>query len=63
MWILFIVFTFLHLYSNYKAVSAVVMETVNLPRFHILVEDYLKSTRILTPKEVGKLDPVIRGEC
>ena len=61
-WLLFIAFTFLHLYSNYKAVSAVVMETVNLPRLHILVERYMNSSVILTPKEVAKLDPVIRGK-
>eukprot|EP00795_Rhopilema_esculentum_P015616 gene15616-6898_t len=60
-WVLFAVFTFLHLYSNYKAVSAVVMETVNLPRFHILVSNYLSSLRILTPRDVGRKDPVIRA--
>jgi len=60
-WLLFIIFTFLHLYSNYKAVSAVVMETVNLPRLHILVDKYMNSSVVLTPKEVAKLDPVIRA--
>eukprot|EP00112_Aurelia_sp_Birch-Aquarium-sp1_P023114 Seg676.3 transcript_id=Seg676.3/GoldUCD/mRNA.D3Y31 product="RUS1 family protein C16orf58-like" protein_id=Seg676.3/GoldUCD/D3Y31 len=58
-WALFAIFTFLHLYCNYKAVSAVVMETVNLPRYHILVKNYLKHLRIMTPKDVGKLDPVL----
>ena len=60
---LFAIFTFLHLYCNYKAVSAVVMETVNLPRYHILVKNYLKNLRIMTPRDVGKLDPVLLGRC
>ena len=61
-WILFFIFTFGHLYSNYKAVSAVIMETINLPRYHILVCTYIETGKILTPKEVGKLDPVIRSK-
>eukprot|EP00794_Sanderia_malayensis_P014009 gene14009-15467_t len=58
-WTMFIIFTFLHLFCNYKAVSAVVMETVNLPRYHILYAAYMQSRAILKPKEVAEQDPVI----
>ena len=37
------------------------METVNLPRFHILVSKYMTFSEVLTPREVGKIDPVLRG--
>ncbi|XP_057294804.1 RUS family member 1-like isoform X2 [Hydractinia symbiolongicarpus] len=58
-WILFSIFTSLHLLSNYKAVSTVVMETINLPRFYILLNNYLRNNDILSPDEVAKLDPVL----
>jgi len=60
-WILFFLFTFLHLYANYCAVSAVVLDTVNKPRFYILMKHYFQTKSILTPDEVSKLDPVLRG--
>ncbi|XP_047136240.1 RUS family member 1 isoform X1 [Hydra vulgaris] len=59
-WYFFLVFTFLHLYANYQAVSTVVMETINLPRLHILVKHYFIYGKVLTPKEVNKVDPVLR---
>ncbi|KXJ29502.1 RUS1 family protein C16orf58-like [Exaiptasia diaphana] len=60
-WTLFFIFTFLHLYFNFRAVSSVVMETLNITRLHILVQDYLLNDRILTPDEVAKREPVLFG--
>ncbi|XP_074636703.1 RUS family member 1-like isoform X2 [Acropora palmata] len=66
-WTLFFIFTFLHLYANFRAVSSVVMETVNIPRLHILVTEFLTSGFIMTPQEVGSREPIIfgmsTGEC
>lgn len=66
-WTLFFIFTFLHLYANFRAVSSVVMETVSLPRLHLLVTEFLSTGHIMTPKEVGGREPVIfgrsTGEC
>ena len=58
-WILFFVFTALHLYSNYRAVCCVVMETFNIPRLRIALHHYLRTSQLLSPKEVAKLDPVL----
>ena len=60
-WALFFIFTFLHLYANFCAVSSVVMETVNIPRLHILVTEFLTSGFIMTPQEVGSREPIIFG--
>lgn len=61
-WTLFFIFTFLHLYANFRAVSSVIMETVSLPRLHLLVTEFLSSGHIMTPQEVGSREPVIFGE-
>lgn len=61
-WSLFFIFTFFHLYANFRAVSSVVMETVSLPRLHLLVTEFLSTGRIITPEEVGSREPVIFGK-
>ncbi|XP_068750402.1 RUS family member 1-like [Montipora capricornis] len=60
-WTLFFIFTFLHLYANFRAVSSVIMETINIPRLHILVTEFLTSGLIMTPQEVSSREPVIFG--
>ncbi len=40
-WILFVLFTLLHIYANYRAVKSVSMETFNMSRFAIFIENYL----------------------
>ncbi|KAK3085163.1 hypothetical protein FSP39_025248 [Pinctada imbricata] len=58
-WTLFFLFTILHLYANYSAVTCVVMETINQSRLHILVYNYLSSNHILPLEKVNYLEPVI----
>ena len=60
-WTLFFIFTFLHLYANFRAVSAIVMETISMPRLHVLVNEFLCEGRIMTPEEVGSREPVVFG--
>ncbi|XP_029365320.1 RUS family member 1 [Echeneis naucrates] len=55
---LFFLFTILHLFANYKAVRSVVMETFNEARLSIVLQQYLRDKRILTPLEANKREPV-----
>ncbi|EDV29139.1 uncharacterized protein TRIADDRAFT_19061, partial [Trichoplax adhaerens] len=58
-WTLFFMFTMLHLYANYKAVSSVVMETLNRERLHILAYNFFRYGSILSPAEVCQRESVI----
>ncbi|RMZ94594.1 hypothetical protein BpHYR1_036278 [Brachionus plicatilis] len=58
-WILFCVFVMGHLFSNYKAVKAVVMKTFNRNRFRIVCHEYFKQGNILDPIEANKMEPVL----
>ncbi|KAL5015975.1 hypothetical protein ScPMuIL_005564 [Solemya velum] len=58
-WTLYVLFTFLHLYANYSAVTAVVMETLNMARLHILASHYFEDTTILPVSVVNYLEPVV----
>ncbi|KAF6736713.1 RUS1 family protein C16orf58-like [Oryzias melastigma] len=55
---LFFLFTILHLFANYKAVRSVVMETFNQARLSIVLQQYLKEKRILSPAEANQREPV-----
>lgn len=55
---LFFLFTILHLFANYKAVRSVIMETFNEARLAIVLEQYLRDSRVLTPQEANKREPV-----
>ncbi len=44
-WLLFVLFTLLHIYANYRAVKSVSMETFNMSRFAIFIENYLSKNR------------------
>lgn len=55
---LFFLFTILHLYANYKAVRSVVMETFNEARLSIVLQQYLKDGRILSPPQANQREPV-----
>ncbi|KAM8845222.1 RUS family member 1 [Spinachia spinachia] len=56
---LFILFTVLHLFANYKAVRSVVMETLNEARLSIVLQQYLRDGRILRPAEANQKEPVL----
>ncbi|XP_053298584.1 RUS1 family protein C16orf58 homolog [Pleuronectes platessa] len=55
---LFFLFTILHLFANYKAVRSVVMETFNEARLSIVLQQYLKDRRVLSPLEANQREPV-----
>ncbi|CAG07219.1 unnamed protein product [Tetraodon nigroviridis] len=56
---LFFLFTVLHLFANYKAVRSVVMETLNEARLSIVLQEYLKDGRMLSPLEANQREPVL----
>jgi len=57
-------FTGLHLYANYKAVTAVSIEAFNQTRLHIAVQHYLDTdcTQVPLVKIVNKQEPVVLGK-
>ena len=59
--IIFILLATLHVYCNYRAVSCLVIKTLNTARLHILL-DRLAATQgeVSTPHEVNRLEPVMR---
>uniref|UniRef100_A0A4W4G7S4 Protein root UVB sensitive/RUS domain-containing protein n=1 Tax=Electrophorus electricus TaxID=8005 RepID=A0A4W4G7S4_ELEEL len=59
--ILFFLFTILHLFTNYKAVRSVVMETLNEARLSIVLHRYLLDGRILSPADANQKEPVFLG--
>lgn len=62
-WSLFLLFTLLHLFANYSAVTSVVMETLNQARLHILVHHYLQTGEVLSLQEVNYKEPVLWSKC
>ncbi len=59
-WLMFVVFTALHLWANYCAVTVLCMETLNKNRLHVVVQHYLKTGDVLTPKQANAQEPVLR---
>lgn len=58
-WTLYIIFTCLHLYANYSAVTCVVMETLNQSRLNLIVKDLLDSSHIPSIQRTNYLEPVL----
>lgn len=58
-WTLYVMFTCLHLYANYSAVTSVVMESINQSRLHIILQHYFNTGNILPTKLVNYREPVL----
>lgn len=54
-------FTGLHLFANFKAVSSVVMSTLNTSRLQIVVNHYLETGEIGSPEYVNQQESVFLG--
>ena len=62
-WMLFILFTFGHLFANFCAVRAVRIETFNLTRFHLVVQRFLSNSYdVMTVARANQLEPVLFSE-
>lgn len=60
-WLLYVCLTALHLYANYRAVSAVRMDTFNQSRLHIVISHWLTWRRLLTVAEANQREPILTG--
>ncbi|KAL4223503.1 hypothetical protein ACF0H5_016974 [Mactra antiquata] len=58
-WMLYFIFTSLHLYANYSAVKGVVMESINQARLHIILKEYFQSGDILPSNVVNRQEPLL----
>ncbi|XP_064649949.1 RUS family member 1-like [Lineus longissimus] len=59
-WTLFLLFTSLHLFANFKAVRAIMMESMNQARLHILVESFLAfDGYIMSVRDANVKEPVL----
>ena len=62
-WALFLLFTFLHLFANWRAVRAVIMSRMNRNRFHLLVDMYLKEGGVRSPEYINGKETLLPSEC
>ncbi|EFX70690.1 hypothetical protein DAPPUDRAFT_60988, partial [Daphnia pulex] len=60
-WLMFFLFTLLHVFANLKAVKAVTMETLNRARYMIILKQFASTKYVASVKEVNRLEPVIMG--
>ncbi|XP_060679021.1 RUS1 family protein C16orf58 homolog, partial [Hemiscyllium ocellatum] len=58
-YVLYALFTALHLYANYRAVRSVVMCTLNQARLRLLVGDFLRAGKVSTPAAVNSREPLL----
>lgn len=58
LWVLFVFFTCMHVYSNFKAVSSVVMETLNLTRFYIIFGHFVETGAAFSPQVANRRESV-----
>lgn len=56
--LLFVMMTTLHLFANYRAVKAVRMESLNLARFHLIMNNYFSLGRVPPVDTVNAEEPV-----
>ena len=61
-WLLFVLFTFVHLYANYKAVKALTMSSLNPARLNIIIKTYLDTRSVLHPDIVNRRESVFLGK-
>lgn len=59
---LFVIVTLLHIYANIKAVKSICLKSFNESRYLIALEEFFKSGRMLSPKEVNQLERVTIGQ-
>ena len=60
-WLLYACLTAVHLYANYRAVTAVTMDTFNQSRLHIVVRHWLTSRQVLSVTQANQREPVFTG--
>ncbi|XP_043831193.1 RUS family member 1 isoform X1 [Dromiciops gliroides] len=57
----FFLFTVLHLYANFRAVRAVIMETFNEARLYLVLKHFIQWGKVLTPPLANRMEPLWTG--
>ncbi|XP_062954715.1 RUS family member 1 isoform X1 [Cynocephalus volans] len=57
----FLLLTALHIYANYRAVRALVMETLNEGRLRLVLKHFLQSGEVLDPTSANHMEPLWTG--
>ncbi|ELK09111.1 RUS1 family protein C16orf58 homolog [Pteropus alecto] len=57
----FFLLTALHIYANYRAVRALVIETLNEGRLWLVLKHFLQSGEVLDPTSANKMEPLWTG--
>jgi hypothetical protein len=60
-WIFFAIFTFIHLFANYLAVSFVAIDKLNRQRADLVIDHYLRSgmSEVLSPDETAQFERIL----
>ncbi|VDM96689.1 unnamed protein product [Onchocerca ochengi] len=58
-WLLFCLFTFIHLYGNYRAVKSLQFRTLNQSMLRIIVNNYVETRKTGTVNEVNDEEPIL----
>uniref|UniRef100_D6RDS0 RUS family member 1 n=1 Tax=Mus musculus TaxID=10090 RepID=D6RDS0_MOUSE len=57
----FVLLTALHIYANYRAVRALVLETLNESRLQLVLEHFLQRGEVLEPASANQMEPLWTG--
>lgn len=58
----FFLLTALHIYANYRAVQALVIETLNEGRLWLVLKHFLQSGEVLDPTSANQMEPLWTGD-
>lgn len=58
----FFLLTALHIYANYRAVRALVMETLNESRLCLVLNHFLMKGEVLDPTSANQMEPLWTGD-
>ncbi|TYG90502.1 hypothetical protein ES288_A12G187000v1 [Gossypium darwinii] len=58
-WFSFLSLTMFHMYANYKAVRCLSLDSLNFERSSILLQHFIESGQVLSPKEVSTMEHVL----
>ncbi|XP_034252608.1 RUS1 family protein C16orf58 homolog [Thrips palmi] len=62
LWLLFFIFTSIHIYANYKAVKSLTISTLNIARLNIVISNYIQTGTVLNPDIVNQKEAVVLGQ-
>ncbi|TYG41657.1 hypothetical protein ES288_D12G192900v1 [Gossypium darwinii] len=58
-WFSFLSLTMFHMYANYKAVRCLTLDSLNFERSSILLQHFIESGQVLSPKQVSTMEHVL----